>query len=259
MSEEEIETPNIEQPHQSDNLEKYLVHGRRQIRQLLQGLIDGHSLISAHISPGKDAFLTALVTLSDDEDWVFLDVSPDAKINQQVAQAEKLICVTQLNKIRIQFSVDSITPMQLDGRPAFAVQVPGQMVRLQRREFYRLHIPLSHGISCSLPADGADSTPTDVRVIDISEGGLALQLPQNNAPYKIGTLINDCVLHLLDSTTIVVRLEVRNVTAQTSRTGVQTTRVGCRFVELPHPADTQIQRYILRTERELNAKERGGL
>lgn len=256
---DETEDQAIEHPQQSDSLEKYLVHGRRQIRQLLQGLIDGHSLISAHLSPGRDAFLTALITLSDDEDWVFLDTSPDKLINEKIGQVEKLICVTQLNKIRIQFSVDSITPMQLDGRPAFAAQVPEQMVRLQRREFYRLHVPLSHGIDCRLPAESPGETAADVRVIDISEGGLAMQLPQDSKAYSVGTIVDGCELHLLDKTTISVRLEVRNVTPQTSRTGVQTQRVGCRFVELQHPADTQIQRYILRTERELNAKERGGL
>ncbi|MBR0564537.1 flagellar brake protein [Azoarcus sp. L1K30] len=255
---DKTEHPAIEQP-QTDNLEQYLLFGRRQIRQLLQDLIDGHSLISAHISPGGVSFLTALITLSDDEEWVFFDVGPNEAINRKAQQAERLICVTQLNKIRIQFSVDSITLMQIDGTPAFAARVPVQMARMQRREFYRLQVPITHQLNCSLRSIGSSETPIEVRVIDISPAGIALQVPEGDASFNVGQILPDCRLALPDTDPVSMRLEVRNVTLQTLRTGIRTQRVGCRFADLPQAADVKIQRYILKTERERSARERGGL
>ena len=54
-------------------------------------------------------------------------------------------------------------------------------------------------------------------------------------------------------------LEVRNLNRQTQRNGTEQLRVGLRFAALPRTADTRIQRYIFKTERELNAKARGGI
>tara|TARA_R110001583_G_scaffold195420_1_gene372995 strand:- start:3554 stop:4333 length:780 start_codon:yes stop_codon:yes gene_type:complete len=257
---EEIENQPVA-PLQNDSLEKYLLHGKRQIRQLLQALIDGHSLISAHLSPGGQSFLTALVTLSDDEEWVFLDVSPDRLINDRALQAERMVCVTQLDKIRIQFSVGPLTEMQLDGRPALAARIPEQMARVQRREFYRMQVPVTHEVSCRLgvKADETNPEPLEARVLDISPGGTALQLPLDTVHLPIGKVIDDCVLKLVDGEALTVRLEVRNNSQQSTRSGVLTQRVGFRFVELPRVADTQIQRYIFKTERERSSRERRGL
>lgn len=255
---DESQNQSIDQPH-SDNLEQYLIFGRRQIRQLLQELIDGHALISAHISTSKEAFLTALITLSEDDEWIFLDVSPNESVNQKALQAERLICVTQLNKIRIQFSLNSITAMQLDGRTALAARVPAQMARMQRREFYRLQIPLAHALTCHLPPLAEDEEPFDVRVIDISPAGIALNLPLSEAPFDIGTVLKNCRLELPEGEPVIMQLEIRNIIPLLSRAGTRTQRLGCRFAELPQAADVQIQRYILKTERERSAREHGGL
>lgn len=249
------------EPLPTDNLEQYLLHGRRQIRQLLQELIDGHALVSAHLSPGNQSFLTALITLSDDEEWLFFDVSPDPVINRRALQADQLACVTQFEKIRIQFSVSDVTEVQVDGRPAFAAPVPAQVLRLQRREYYRLHVPLADDLVCRLAVDAAlpDATPIEARVLDISAGGLGLQLPADSTGVVIGATLEDCRLNLPEGEPLSVRIEVRNISRQTGRSGSETLRVGCRFVDLARAADTRIQRYIFRTERERSARERGGL
>ncbi|PKO55168.1 MAG: flagellar brake protein [Betaproteobacteria bacterium HGW-Betaproteobacteria-21] len=243
------------------NLEQYLLHGRRQVRQLLQELIDGHALISAHPSPGKNSFLTALITLSDNDDWLFFDVSQDPVINRHCLQADQLICATEFEKIRIQFSLSRITEAQLEGRAAFAAPVPDTLLRLQRREYYRLHVPLAHGLVCRLPAEGeAPLRPRiEARVLDISAGGLALHLPSSDTGLSIGCTLQDCRLTLPLGEPLSVELEVRNISRQNGRNGSETLRIGCRFVDLPPTADTQIQRYIFRTERERCALERGGL
>lgn len=248
-------------PLDSVNLEQYLLHGRRQIRQLLQELIDGHALINAHPTPGKSAFLTALITLSEDDGWLFFDVSPDPVINRHCLQAEQLTCATEFERIRIQFTLSKITEVQVEGRAAFAAPVPDTVLRLQRREYYRLHVPLAHGLVCHLPAAGEDPLPQriEARVLDISAGGLALHLPSGNTGLSIGCTLEDCRLTLPQGEPLSVRLEVRNVSRQNGRNGSETLRVGCRFVDLPPAGDTHIQRYIFRTERERCALERGGL
>ena len=66
-------------------------------------------------------------------------------------------------------------------------------------------------------------------------------------------------LSLPDGDPIELTLEVRNITRQTQRNGTELLRVGLRFADMPRTAEARIQRYIFNTERERNAKERGGL
>ncbi|ATE59430.1 flagellar brake protein [Thauera sinica] len=247
------------QPLPTEGLDRYLLHGRRQVRQLLQALIDAHALVSVHLPPGRESFLSALVSLSGDEESLYLDACIDEGTNRRATLADKLMCVTQLDRIRIQFSIEAATLVSLDGRTALLAPVPGQMLRLQRRETYRLQVPLSHEARCAIPRPG-DAGSLSVRIIDIGAGGIAFHAAPDALPrLEPAAELPGCLLLLPDLDPITATLEVRNVNPQRNRSGIETLRVGCRFAALPRGADTAIQRYILRTEREINARERGGL
>ena len=52
-----------------------------------------------------------------------------------------------------------------------ALEPPDSLLRLQRREFYRLQTPLSHSVSCTIALPQADGSRrnTDLRILDISD------------------------------------------------------------------------------------------
>lgn len=244
----------------SDELEKYTLHGRRQIRQLLEELMEHHALIAAHFG-NNQSFVTALIGLSEDEDSLFLDVSPDTSINRRVLADDRLLCVTQLDRIRIQFALSELQEVSRSGHNAFRAPVPERILRLQRREFFRLQVPIAHAPSCILNAKGVDDTPrqVDARVLDISVGGVALQLPPAVAEFVIGGKLDDCTLRLPELDSIPLHLEVRNINRNVQRSGTELLRLGCQFVGLSRSGESVIQRYIFNTERERNARERGGI
>ena len=244
----------------SDDLEKYTLHGRRQIRQLLEELMAHHALIAAHFG-NNQSFVTALIGLSDDEDSLFLDVSPDTRINRRVLANDRLLCVTQLDRIRIQFPLSEVQEVSRSGHNIFRAPVPERILRLQRREFFRLQAPIAHAPSCSLHAKGLDGTARqiDARVLDISVGGVALQLPPAVAEFVIGGKLDDCTLRLPELDPIPLHMEVRNINRNVQRSGTELLRLGCQFVGLSRSGESVIQRYIFNTERERNARERGAI
>jgi len=247
-------------PLQEDNLEQYLLRGSRQIRKLLQELIDARALISVHLIPGGMSFLSTLITFSEDEDWIFLDASPNETIHRRALEAERMLCVTQLNKIRIQFRLANGTEVPVDGRPTIAAPVPEEILRLQRRDAFRLQVPLSHELRCILPALQQKHGEPEVRrrtievpVIDISAGGLSLEIPLSKHTPTVGDQINGCHLKLPNDL-IGINLEVRNHGRRIQADGREVLRLGCSFIGLPTQAENQIQRYIYQTEREINAR-----
>lgn len=243
----------------ADDDEKYLLRDEREIRHTLASLVTGRALITAHLSPGNQSFLTALLSLTDNDSALLLDGSTDESINTRVAQAAQVTCVTQLHNVRIQFTIGTPTRMQVDGRPAFRTPLPDTVLRLQRREFYRLHTPVTQSVTCTIPiADAADGgTTVAVRIIDIGGGGIAVAVPPSGVAFEPHMEFPDCTLRLPDADPIGTRLVVRNLFRLVNRNGVEMLRAGCQFLDLPRNADTVIQRYILKIERERNARERG--
>ena len=243
-----------------DELEKYTLRSARQILQLLQDLITHRCLITAHTGGGH-SFMTAVLKVDEERARVVLDPSPDPQANRRALAAPRLTCATQLDGIRIQFPLLGLSEGQDKGRPAFFAPLPTEMLRLQRREFYRLQVPLAHALNCLLRAEDLARKPVEVsaRVIDIGAGGVAVVVPAGAAEFVIGGVLPACRLALPDGDPIELELEVRNLNRQTQRNGTEQLRVGLRFAALPRTADTRIQRYIFKTERELNAKARGGI
>jgi c-di-GMP-binding flagellar brake protein YcgR len=250
---------------QENGLEEFLLRGHPQIRRLLQELIKNHSLLSVHLLPGGLSFLSTIITLSEDEQWIFLDASPNETIRRRCLQAERLLCVTQLSKIRIQFRLHHSREVSLEGNPALAAPIPDEILRLQRRDAFRLHVPLSHDLKCILPVreyeqdhrrdyEKTGKKGIEVPVIDISAGGLSLEIPLNGNSPVVGDQINGCFLKL-PGDIIAVNLEIRNQGRRIHGNGKEALRLGCSFISLPTQAANQIQRYIYQIERETRAYE----
>ena len=247
---------------QEDELEEFLLRGRSQIRLLLQELISSRALISVHLLPGGLSFLSTILTLSDDEDWVFLDTSSNETIYRRSLQAERLLCVTQLNKIRIQFRLSNIMEVPLEGRPTLAAPVPEEVLRLQRRDAFRLQIPLSYNLRCILPsqenehANGHKNRKMciEVPVIDISAGGLSMEIPLSKTAPVVGDQISGCYLKL-SGTLVGIDLEIRNYGRRILSSGKEVLRLGCSFISMPTQTANQLQRYIYQIEREMRALE----
>ncbi|MCL2589620.1 MAG: flagellar brake protein [Betaproteobacteria bacterium] len=249
---------------QEDELEEFLLRGRHQIRQLLRELINSRSLVSVHLLPGGLSFLSTIIMLSGGEDWIFLDTSSNETIYRRSLQAERLLCVTQLNKIRIQFRLSNFMEVSAEGHPTLAAPVPDEILRLQRRDAFRLQIPLFHNLKCILPAQENEHSheqsqknrkkSSEVPVIDISAGGLSIEIPLSKTAPVVGDQIAGCYLKLSGSL-IGVDLEIRNYGRRILGNGKEVLRLGCSFVSLPIQIANQIQRYIYQIERELRAHE----
>lgn len=238
--------------------ERYQVRGAMEIRHLLFTLINRRALITARQNPGNQSFLTALLAVSDDG-ALLLDGSTEESINEWVQAAAQLTCITQVHNVRIQFNIDTPARVVHEGRPAFRAALPTSVLRLQRREFYRLQTPVTQTINCTIPLTTTTGTQVtaSVRIIDISGGGVAVAVPPRELQFAQNMEFPGCTLHLPDVEPISARLVVRNVFRLINRNGIEMLRAGCQFLDLPPHADSQIQRYIFKIERERNARERG--
>ena len=205
--------------------------------------------------------LSTLVEVAEDGSSLLLDGSADALQNQRMEHADALDCVTQLDKVRIQFLLRGQRLVEDGGSPGLRAPPPEALLRLQRREFYRLQTPISEAVSCKLALPRVDGSrrEAELRILDISGGGVAIAVPPVGVHFEPGTEFPDSLLRLPDTAPIPARLVVRNLFRITRRGGAEVLRAGCEFADLPRGAEDVIQRYILRVERTRNTRERGRL
>lgn len=242
-----------------DEYSQYLLTGRNEMFAVCRGLVDHVSLISMIFNGGQDMVLTTLISWG--ENGLLLDFGASSEMNEAALKAEKLFCSAQLDKVEIQFILRGLKRVVVDGRPTFHAPLPESILRLQRREYFRLLAPIVHPLRCRLrcvDASGA-SIPLSAPVVDISVGGVSLANLPAELPLSTDMHFPECGIDLPEGGSITTNLRLRWLTEVVNRSGVPSKRGGFEFVSLPHAASTQIQRYITKTERERKARESGQL
>lgn len=237
----------------------YLVRDRRAIAQYVNALIEKRSLLSIHLSPST-AFVSAVLDLTADGGWLILDRSPDESLNERVTEQDEVQCVTRLDGIRIQFPLSDLRRLPYDGFEALAAPLPSVLLRLQRRECYRLSVPVSNPVTCriSVPTEGGARTTVTLRVLDISSGGVALIFSPEEFNVAPAATLEDCQLVIPEFEPAAIKLKVRNQFEIETRSGARNIRLGCEFVDLSPKVATNIQRYIFKVERDRRALQTSG-
>ncbi|MBH1544064.1 flagellar brake protein [Stenotrophomonas maltophilia] len=238
--------------------ERFLVRNPRQLRQLLRSLIDQRSLINAHIDGRDRSFPTALLDLDEDDDTLLLDGSPQEAANRAAEQADHLLCFAQLERVLVRFRLHQLQRVDNDGHVAFRAPLPEELVHLQRRELYRLETPVTDSPHLLLPPGEARAEALSMRVVDISGGGLAVVVPNDCAVFGLQKRY-PAQLSLPDGADLDIELVVCNLLPQRQPNGIEVKRVGMRFERLPRGADSAIQRYIFRIDRQRKARRNGEL
>lgn len=242
-----------------DKYSQYLLTGRNEMFAVCRGLADHVSLISMIFNGGHDMVLTTLISWG--ENGLLLDFGASEEMNQAALKAEKLFCSAQLDKVEIQFILRGVKRVVVDGRPTFHAPLPESILRLQRREYFRLLTPIVNPLRCKMRCLDANGAPLSLssQVVDISVGGACLAGLPADLPLDTDTQFADCVIDLPEGGAVVANLQLRWLADVVSRSGVPSKRAGFEFLRLPHAKSTLIQRYITKTERERKARDTGQL
>jgi c-di-GMP-binding flagellar brake protein YcgR len=252
--------PKLELEQNNDDYSKFLLYSRTEIVSILRSLVQKGAMLTVYFDQGKSFLLTTLLALSKDNNGFILDLGSDNEMNSKALLADKLIFTTQVDKVKIQFSLSKLSGTTYDGRPALYGAFPETLLRLQRREYFRLSTPIASPIKCIIPMKRADGSALVVeeQLLDISGGGVGLMVHYEQAGlYETEMVFSDCKIALPEEGLLVTTLRVRNAFDVTTKSGAHYVRVGCEFVDLQGPRLTQIQRYITRIERERKARLSG--
>ena len=239
----------------------FLLTSELAIRSTLRTIQRRASLVRMYIKGTPDqSIVTTVLSLDDETGHVVVDSSSDTDFNTRVVQATEVVFDTQVDHINVNFIAGGLRNITHDGLPAIAFPYPTSVRRVQRREFFRVEIPVGEPATCAIrlsPQDGKPARSINVKMKDLSVGGVALLDTDGQLPHQSGAAFKGAKLTLPEVGEVTIDLEVLRVHTMVLPSKKEIVELGCKFVN-PTNADTQmVQSYIGRLERRLNAKRRG--
>lgn len=231
----------------------YQVNNRAEIVHNLRQLAKKPELVCIYPAGSEMFALSAVLDVDVDARLLYLDMPADEQMLARILSSDQLLCASAFNRVKIQFPIHRVSVAAYQDRPALLTPLPSEMIRLQRREYYRLLLPLARPLTCLIP--NIDGDVVEVGLVDISLGGVGILGYNPDIVLEPGRIYHGCRIELPEIGTILTDLLIKNVFDVTLRNGIRTRRSGCEFLHMPGTMQTLIQRYISKIERERLALE----
>ncbi|MGZ8289025.1 MAG: flagellar brake protein [Telluria sp.] len=242
-----------------ENWHDYRVESRKEVIALLRNIGDKHQLVTLLVRGHAEVCMTSVLAVDADTNTVYLDCSISSEQNRRIASGARISFETTLDKIRILFVADNgVQTTTWEGNPAFKMALPDSLIRLQRREYYRMPTPVSNPVRAVIPmpfelGGGSNIFP----LTDISCGGIAILDNKLLLSNTIGNKFEGCKIELPEIGTVATTLQIRNSLDITLLNSKNNRRLGCEFIDISRGNLANVQRYITKLERERNARLAG--
>lgn len=222
---------------------KFLIKSPKEIQLTLHALAQKKTVTVIYFDNGEHFFKSVLLAANDKGIW--LDVGPNEDDNQRLVNSGNITFVTMHHGAKVQFVCHQVQVAIYAAHPAFYFPLPKQMLRLQRRDYYRLSTSSEAPLKCIIPpATVISAQQHEITIMDISVGGIALVCKESSVNLEAGETYPDCCIVLPGIGTLIATIQVKNLFDVTSTSGVVTKHAGCEFVQMDGKMSMLLQRYI---------------
>jgi flagellar brake protein len=241
----------------------YLVSNQKLIVEHLTDLFKHKCIITAYFGENNTSFLTAILELDAKNNRLIIDCAPTELLNRQLLNSAKVLFRSQIEGIKVSFSGKNIKKIKSGDSPAFEMPIPSAIFWMQRRQFYRVKIPLAHiGTHCKITfnLDQNESTAElplfktgTFRLADLSINGFALLNPEPEFSefFETGKAFGDCLLCLHEGPQSNISFTIQSVIVIRVSTTATQQRIGCKLTGLSTTFESGIQRYMQDIERQI--------
>lgn len=233
--------------------EPYVVHNVKEIVQILTDLAKQKSMLKASFNGDNDVYLTTVIAVDAQRNAVYLDIGRDDAFNVRLLASEHVV-FSKDDSVKIKWVSEKVTEVTLTDGRAIKVALPQSMVRLQRREFFRLATPRVNPVPCQISIPDEEN-PDEARVLelaltDVSLGGIGVVVhgPLDEA-LVVGASFDGCKISFPDVGVTSLTLQIRNITPIHMKDDLIKHRIGMQYINPSRGNQGLIQRYTFNLER----------
>lgn len=229
---------------------RFELHSRTEILFLLSAIKKRNLLVNLDIPGSRQIVVTSVIAIDKSKNTLTLDSARGDALNHELLSGKGAEFITQLDGVSISFSTGKVTLCEYEKLPALRIALPKSLIRLQRREHFRVQLPIARPIKCIVPSTSPEEPEAiHTSIVDIGCGGVAIAESGGRLGTESGRILPGCRLLLPDADVITTSLEVRNSAQIRLLNGSFQTRLGCKFIDLPNDMAAMLQRFVMNIER----------
>jgi c-di-GMP-binding flagellar brake protein YcgR len=233
---------------------EYLVTNPKEIVSILHTIAQRKSRVALYYNEGISMVLTLI--LAADENGVWVDATSNPNDNRLIERSKRIIFVSTHNQAKVQFVATDVMLGTYEDAPAFSLGLPGKLLRLQRRDYFRLVTAETGALNCIIrPTAEQSHIQHEVTVMDISIGGVAIVCEQTGVELHPGMVYKHCQIELPGLGTVEAAIEVKNTFEITDRSGKVKRRAGCVFVKPDGQTTMLLQRYVAQMQQQMASRK----
>lgn len=227
---------------------RYTLSSRADVLFMLTQLLRRGELFTVYFNSGRDFVLTSILDVDGDQERLVFDLGSDRATNQRLLQAERLVFVAAPDGIRVQFVTTGPQLVQFGERDAIASTFPVDIVKLQRRDTFRVEAPHRNPLQLVIPQGPKGRTVLKIRNLSVGGAGVELVDPQHS--FNTFERYFDVHIDLRETGRIYSDVQIRHITSNRLRHERTQTIMGLQFVTLSKVDQAKLQRFLVYLERE---------
>ncbi len=230
--------------------EAFLISSQNQRLNLINMIINKELPVTAYLVDGDEKittdFSTRLLGTHQEHDALILEATANESLNKQIGEAAMLYCASTINHVPLEFKLERPRQEREADKTVFITPFPQLLIRMQRREFFRINIPQGISAICYFPTE---TTPLKTELADISIGGFSILIHgDGHLSFNVDEIIEECEIQLSLNDSFKTTLKVKNNIVKSNNNGETTTLIGFTFIDIPASIESQIQRFIFNIE-----------
>lgn len=244
-------------PINEDDLRRFAVRTPRAIEAIFTAACTQRQPVALRGADNDRRAVGELSMVRPDEALILSGEDDDIEF-MPLANQDEVDCVMVVDRVTIRFLAKVRSLRISDGRLLIETEWPHLVLRRQRRENFRMALAQGRAPLLHLPPEASmDGRP--FKVLDLSGGGLCLQIEDGGLELAPGDVIRGCRLELSPAESVSLSVLVRSRERWTLNNGDRGWRHGCAFENVSAHAEQIIRRYVIHAERQtIGARLRQG-
>jgi len=230
-------------------LQEFSLNAEPTLRKLLTTIEEDEHELYVFLQADHTQFVTEILNIDWQSGLIWLGTPYEKSLSAGCNNASAYVIVAFPDGVKIQFAGIGILQSQYQGADALRIAIPKSVVRLQRRNYFRVMADeeLNHQVRLDIPA-----FPDKPSLIDISLAGCGFTLTAQAEQFVSGQVLRDVRLTLPDGeNSLLVELVVRNI--KPTMDNPELIQLGCEMKAVERNAERRLQRFLLATERRQRA------
>lgn len=241
--------------------EQYIVRNPKEVMQIITDLMKSKTTLKVSFNQGEDIYLTTVIAVDAKSHAVHLDIGRDDDFNRRLLASQHVI-FSKDEGIEIKWTSRQISEVALQDGKAIRISLPQDLVRLQRREYFRFATPIINPVLCEIPLSKETDSDTDdvlnMTLADVSLGGIAAVMTGLlNPALVIGARFNNCKIGFPDVGGTNLTLQIIYIIQMHTKDGITRHRIGLQYIEPSRGNEGLINRYVYLLERQAIALANG--